>query len=256
MEGLMNIGILATAQKVAISLSVILAVRAEAAEIRVLCTSATTATTNRLFAEFERETGHKTVVRYEFGPGLRRQAELNETFDVAIVSFDVAELTTSRKITDGTRVVIGRTGLGAAVKKGAVKPDISTSEALKRTLLSARSISYSAGSSGPIILALFERPGIAEDIKSKLVSSATVSVEDTIAKGEPELLINGVAVILRVPGAELMGWLQSELQSYVVFTGGISAASRQPEAGKALLRFLTTAKVVLLLKANGIEPSL
>src|SRR4029078_1143383 len=105
----MSIGFLATALKVATLLLLMQSVAAEAAEVRVLCTSAITPTTNALFAQFERETGHKILVRYEFGPNLRRQVELNESFDVAIVSFDVESLIKLGKIADGTRVVLGRT---------------------------------------------------------------------------------------------------------------------------------------------------
>ena len=200
------------------------------------------------------KTGHKIIARYDFGANLRRQVEAGETFDVAILSLDVEDLIKQGKIAGGTRVVLGRTGIGVAVRKGAPKPDISTTDAFKRALLNAKSISYSGGSSGPIILDLFDRLGIASDIKAKLKSSASVSVEDAIATGEPEIVVNGVAVILRVPAAELVGWLPRELQSYVVFTGGVSAAAKEAEAGRSLLNFLTTPTAVATLKAKGVEP--
>lgn len=250
----MRIGSLATAMKIASLFLLVQGVAAEAVEVNVLCTTAMTSTASELFAQFERETGHKIVARYDFGVNLRRQVEAGETFDVAILSLDVEDLIKQGKIAGGTRVVLGRTGIGVAVRKGAPKPDISTTDAFKRALLNAKSISYSGGSSGPIILDLFDRLGIASDIKAKLKSSASVSVEDAIATGEPEIIVNGVAVILRVPAAELVGWLPRELQSYVVFTGGVSVAAKEAEAGRSLLNFLTTPTAVATLKAKGVEP--
>ena len=135
------------------------------------------------------------------------------------------------------------------------KPDITTAEAFKRALFNAKTIAYSkAGSSGLYFLDLLDRLGIAEDLKAKLKPSTGNNTVEAVVTGEAELVVVGVALILMVPGAELVGWLPSELQSYVVFTGGVSATAKEPEAAKALLDFLTTAETRAILKAKGLEP--
>jgi molybdate transport system substrate-binding protein len=225
---------------------------ADAAEVRVLSTNAITPVTNELYAQFERATGHKLTVRYEFGPILKREIEVGATFDVSILSLDVDDLIKQGKVAVGTRAVLGRTGIGVGVRKGMPKPDITTTEAFKRALFNAKAIAYSKGSSGLYFLDLLDRLGIAEDLKAKLKPSTGNPVE-AVVTGEAELVVVGIALILLVPSAELVGWLPSELQSYVFFTGGVSATAKEPEAAKALLDFLTTPETRAILKAKGLE---
>jgi molybdate transport system substrate-binding protein len=142
------------------------------------------------------------------------------------------------------------------VRKGAPRPDISTPEAFKRTLLSAKSVAYSGdGSSGRYFLDLLEHLGIAEDMKAKLKPQPTGnSPAQAVATGQAEMAVTGIAIILAVPGAELVGSLPSELQSYVLFTGGVGVAAKEAEAGRALLNFLTTPEAAAAFKARGVEP--
>ena len=239
----------------ALALFLLEGLAADAAEVRVLSTNAITSVTNQLYAQFERATGHKLTVRYEFGPILKREIEAGATFDVSILSLDVDDLIKQGKIAVGTRAVLGRTGIGVGVRKGMPKPDITTIEAFKRALFNAKTIAYSrAGSSGLYFLGLLDRLGIAEDLKAKLKPSTGNNTVEAVVTGEAELVVVGVALILMVPGAELVGWLPSELQSYIVFTGGVSATAKEPEAAKALLDFLTTAETRAILEAKGLEP--
>jgi molybdate transport system substrate-binding protein len=227
---------------------------ADAAEIRVLSTGAIIPVTNDLFSQFERMTGNKLTVRYEFGPVLSREIEGGAEFDAALLSLDIAGLMKQGKIVEGTRRVLGRTGIGVGVREGAPKPDISTVEAFKRTLLDAKSVLYSGvGSSGVYFQSLLERLGIAEELKPKLRTTGGRGAE-LVAKGEAELVVIGVAVILLTPGVDLAGWLPSELQSYVIFTAGVSASAKEPKAATALVDFLTTPGARAALKAKGVEP--
>jgi molybdate transport system substrate-binding protein len=231
---------------------------AEAAEVKVLCSSASAIVPvmNEFVPQFERTTGHKVTIRYEFGPVLNREIEAGAVFDVAILSLDVEGLIKRGKIAAGTRAVLGRTAIGVGVRKGAPRPDISTPEAFKRTLLSAKSVAYSGdGSSGRYFLDLLERLGIAEDMKAKLKPQPTGnSPAQAVATGQAEMAVTGIAIILAVPGAELVGSLPSELQSYVLFTGGVGVAAKEAEAGRALLNFLTTPEAAAAFKARGVEP--
>jgi molybdate transport system substrate-binding protein len=229
---------------------------ADAAEIKVLSTNAIPSVTDALYGQFEQATGHKLAVRYAFGPVLNREIESGAVFDVAILSLDIAGLVRQGKIVEGTRVVLGRTGIGVGVRKGASKPDISTADAFKRTLLNAKSVAYSqAGSSGLYFLGLLERLGIAEEMNPKLrPQPATAPTAQAVVTGDAEIVVVGVALVYLESGAELVGWLPSELQSYVVFTGGVSATAKEPEAAKALLNFMTTPETAAILKAKGLEP--
>ena len=228
--------------------------RAKAAEIKVLCNGAITSVTDELFARFQRATGHKLTVRYGFGPVLSREIEAGEVFDVAILSLDVEGLIKQGKIAAGTRVVLGQTGIGVGVRKGAPKPDIGTTEAFKHALLNAKSVAYSReGSSGLYVLGLLERLGISEEMRAKLKPQPPViPTAQAVATGEAEIVVVGVALILLVPDAELV--LPPELQSYVIFTAGLSANAREPDGGRALLDFLVTPETRTMLKANGVEP--
>jgi molybdate transport system substrate-binding protein len=229
---------------------------AETAEIKVLCNAAIPSVTDELFSRFERATGHKLTVRYEYGPVLSREIERGEVFDVAILSLDVEGLVKLGRVARGTRVVLGRTGIGVGAAKGTPKPDVSTTEAFKRALLNAKSVAYSReGSSGLYFLDLLERLGIGKEMKDKLrPQPPAVLTAQAVATGEAELVVVGAALILLAPGAELVGWLPSELQSYVVFTGGLSSAAKEPEVGRALLDFLKSPEARATLKANGVEP--
>jgi molybdate transport system substrate-binding protein len=247
--------LLVTVARITLLVLLLKGASAEAAEIRVLCSNAITPIMIDLFAQFERASGHKLAVRYELGPVLNREIEADAAFDVAILSLDVEGLVKSGKIVADTRTVVGRTGIGVVVRKGVAKPDVSTTEAFKRVLLKAKSVSYSGGSSGAYFLGLLERLGIAEEMKAKLKTSASVSVVEAIQTGEPEIVVNGIAVLLMVPGAELVGGLPPELQNYVLFTGGVSTTAKEPELGRALLNFLGTPAAVEALKAKGLEPA-
>jgi molybdate transport system substrate-binding protein len=212
--------------------------------------------TDELYAQFERASGHKLAVRYEFGPVLKGEIEAGAAFDVAVLSLDVDDLIKKGKIAAGTRAVLGRTGVGVGVRKGAPKPDIGTTEAFRRTLLDAKSVAYSGvGSSGLYFLGLLDRLGIAAEMKPKIRPMGVgQNPAEAVARGDAEMAVVGAALTPMAPGAEPVGWLPAELQNYVVFTGGVSAAASEPEAGKALLEFLTTPAAVAVLKANGLEP--
>ena len=237
---------------------------AGAAELKILSAGAARQPQRELFSQFERASGHKIVTEFDFGIALKRRIEAGEEFDVAILTLDVDELVKQGKIAPGTRVVLGRTGVGVAVRKGAPKPDISTTDAFKRALLNAKTVAYAKeGGSGVYFLDLLQRLGIADDMKAKLrpyptkagrtPSGGDGSVE-AVAAGEVDIVVNGTVVIAAVPGVDLVGGLPPEVQTYVVFTAGVSARAKQPEAGRDLLRFLTTPAAVEVFKAGGLEP--
>jgi molybdate transport system substrate-binding protein len=228
---------------------------AEAAEVRVLCSGAARAAYETIAPQFERASGHKLIVQYGLPPELTRKIDAGEPFDVVIMSFDVEGLTKQGKIAADSRTVLGRTGVGVAIRKGAPKPDISTVDAFKRALLGAKAIATSGeGSSGRYVLTLLDRLRIADQVKPKIKSGASGVAPQLVAKGEVDFAVIGLPPVVGVPGVEWIGWIPAELNSWVIFTGGLSVAAKEAAAGKAFLRFLTEPPAVAVFKANGLEP--
>jgi len=157
-------------------------------------------------------------------------------------------------IAAATRTEIARSGIGVEVRAGARKPDISSVDAFKRALLDAKSIAFLRVGSGLHIAAVLERLGIAETVKSKVTRPESDSVSELVAKGEIELGLVVMTQILTTPGVDLVGPLPPELQSYVVFTAGVSAASKVPAAADQLMRFLIGPIAVPVIRAQGMEP--
>ena len=200
---------------------------------------------------FERTTGHKVVVTYDSNDGLERRIKAGESFDVLLIgtpTFDVL----GDKVAPAPRVLIGRAGLGVAVRAGAPKPDIGSVDSLKRALLGANSVSYVGdGLSGVLFLAALDRLGIAEPIKPKLKPTTVANVVKAVASGEADLVVHNIPGILADRGVELVGPLPAEIRSYIDLTAGLSAAAKEPEASKAFITFLTSEPAIAVIKAKG-----
>ncbi len=242
----------------ALALTITLMQGADAAEIRVLCMPGMHASMDELGPQFEAATGHKLSIRFGL-PSQSREALDSGAFDLAVLNTrDIDDLVRQNKIIPATRADIARMGIGVAVRSGAPKPDISTVEAFKRTLLNAKSISYTKDSLTGIYLAnLMERLGIAEDMKpkTKLMGGGGQNPR-AVAAGEVELGLSVIGDILPIAGVELLGPLPPELQQYAVVTGGVGTTAKEPEAAKTLIRFLLAPAAAPILKAKGLEPSI
>src|SRR3981081_625749 len=179
-----------------------------------------------------------------------------EAFDLAVlVDFQADDLIKAGKLVAETRTDVMKAGIGVAVKRDAPKPDIGTVDAFRRTLLEAKSITYLKEGASTIYLdRLFARLGIAEALRAKTVKPDTEKVSERVAQGEVELGIIVIPNILSVPGAELVGPLPSEIQSYIVFTAAVSAQSPNQQAARDLIKLITSPAGVLVLKAKGMEP--
>ena len=206
--------------------------------------------------QFERATSHKVVTKFVTGPLVQREVDAGEAFDVAITNPPIVDSLAKRgKVLAGT-LVFARSGVGICVRAGARKPDIGSPDAFKRTLLSAASVSYSAqGTSGAYLLSLLDRLGISGDMKAKLKPQPGGAIPDAVARGEAELCITVMSQLKPiVVGAELVGPVPKELQTYIGFAAGIGAAAKDPEAARALTAFLATPAVASLLKDYGLDP--
>ena len=196
------------------------------------------------------------MIRFDVVGALKSQIDAGERFDVAILTTPlIDDLVKEGKFAAGTRADVARSGIGVIVRTGAPKPDINSADAFKRALLNAKSITYNKEGSTAIYLAsLFERLGITEQMKPKTKFPPTGRGAQLVAEGEVELLLSAISTFEPVPGAELLGQLPPELQSYTGFSAGVGTATKEAEAGKALINFLKAPAAVPVLKAKGMEP--
>lgn len=231
-------------------------VTAEAAEVKVLCLAAMRPVLKELGPQFEYATGHQLMIQFDVIGVLKRQIDTGERFDVAILTTPlIDDAVKEGKVAASTRADVARSGLGVIVRTGAPKPAINSAEAFKRALLNAKSIGYAKEGATAIYLAsLFERLGIAEQMKPKTNLFTTGQGVQSVAKGETELLLTAISTFEPVPGAELLGPFPPELQSYTGYSAGVGTAAKEAEAGKALIHFLQAPAAVPVLKTKGMEP--
>jgi len=229
------------------------------AEIKVLALQSPQIIFNELAADFEQRTGYRItqLLRHTDMPiHAKQRADAGEAFDAAfLVPEFLDQLAKEGKIVDATRTNFLRVPIGVAVRAGASKPDISSVEAFKRTLLDARSIAYlKAGTSGPYLEGLFERFGIAPELQSKARRPETDTVGDLVAGGEAELGVTAIATLIATRGVDVVGPLPAEIQSYVSFAAGVSTNAVVPDIARDLIKFLTGPTAIPVIKAKGMEP--
>jgi molybdate transport system substrate-binding protein len=229
--------------------------RATSAEITVFVTGAMRDAFNELTPKFEQASGHTAKPLFDLPPNFYRRIDTGEPFDVIILSTDVAPLIEQGKVVADSRTPLGRVGVGVAIPRGQRKPDFSTVEAFRRELLDAKAIATSGeGSSGRYVLTLLDRLGIAAQVKPKIRSGAAGDAAHLIARGEVDFAVIGLPPLVGIAGIEWLGYLPAEIQSWLVFTAGISTAAREPAAARDLVRFLTTGEAAAVFKQKGLEP--
>ena len=230
---------------------------AQGAELLVVVSDGMKPSVEELVPQIEHSIGRKITAQYNSSKVIREKIQSGEPFDAAILTSDIIDdLIKQGKIAAGTRTDIARTGMGVGVRAGAPKPDVSTPEALKRALLSAKSISFNpSGASAPHIHEIFEHLGIAEHVKSKLMLDADPGrPQMNVADGKAELVITLIPEIKFFKGVELAGPVPADLQSYISFAGGVATNTHNADAAKALIKFITSPAAAPILKAKALEP--
>jgi molybdate transport system substrate-binding protein len=232
---------------------------ADAAEIKVLTSVALTSALNELAPKYEQASDNKLNIGYSLIADIRKRMLDGETADVVILSRPVMdELDKQGKFATGSITNVAGTPVALAIRAGATKPDISTAEALKRTLLAAKSIVYAdpakGGASGVYFARVIDKLGIAEQLKAKTILVPGAQAADTVAKGEAEIGVGQTSEIVPVAGAEVLGPLPGDLNSVTLFTAGIGADTKVSDAAKSLVAFLTGPVAKPVFSAKGFQP--
>src|ERR1700761_7986960 len=232
---------------------------ADAAEVHVMISGGLAPAYNALVPEFEKATGNKVVTAYGPSMGTTVNAiptrlDRGEPADVLIlVGYALDDLVKKGKAV--SRIDLVNSKIGVAVKAGAPKPDISSADAVKRALLAAKSVAYSDSASGVYISTeMFKTLGIADEMKDKAKKIPATPVGEIVARGDAELGFQQIAELRPVSGIDIVGQLPPDLQKITVFSAGIAGSSKEPDAGKALIKFLASPAASATIIKSGLEP--
>ena len=230
---------------------------AHADEIKVLSTQAVEGAYRQLVPQFEKASGHKVTTIITGTLDAQKRIAAGESYDLIIKAAPaIDDLIKSGKVVPGSRVDLASSGVGVAVRAGAPRPAIHSTNALKKTLLAAKSIGYSSGPSGMYLTGLFRRLGIADQIKSKLKQTATgVFVGSIIASGEVEIGFQQVSELAHYPGIDYVGPLPADIQNVTVFSSGIQTGAKSVDAARAWITFLTSPAAAAVFKSKSMEPA-
>jgi molybdate transport system substrate-binding protein len=234
---------------------------ADAAEIKVMNSGGFAAAYLDLIPEFERATSN--TIKTAWGPSMGTvpdaiplRLQRGEPVDVIImVGYALGDLIKQGKIVADSRVDLARSKIGMAVRAGAMKPDISSVEAFKQALLAAKSIAYSDSASGVYVSTeLFQRLGIAEELRAKSKEIKGERVGNVVARGEAEIGFQQISELLPVHGIDFVGPIPAELQKVTVFSAGVATSAKDPSAAKTLIEFLASPAAIAAIKKSGLEP--
>lgn len=226
-----------------------------AAAVRVLSSNGVKAAIEELRPAAERAIGKPIAIEFSTTASLRQRIESGEAFDVALLTREAMEdLVKKARIAGADRAGLARSGVGVGFRKGAKKPVVATAAAMKQTLLSAKSVAFTGdGASRSTIDKMFESLGIAKEMAGKTLLEAAGQAPLRVAEGKAELVLTLVSEILPVPGVEFAGPLPAAFQNYLSFEAGVSRNTKAADAGKALVRFLSSPVAIQVFVAKGME---
>ncbi|WP_158813317.1 extracellular solute-binding protein [Methylocapsa sp. S129] len=252
---------LVRAASIALASALFLVSAAFAGEVRVVSSGGFAAAYRALAPEFERQSGDKLVTNW--GPSMGNTADAvpsrlarGEAIDVVImVGYALGDLVKQGKVDGDSRVDLARSGIGVAVRAGAPKPDIGSVDALRRTLLAAKSIAYSDSASGVYIQnEMLKNLGVADAVAAKARMIPAEPVGAVVARGDAEIGFQQISELKPIAGIDIVGPLPPEVQKFTVFSAGVVSGSREPEAARALVRFLASPDAAPAIAASGLEP--
>jgi molybdate transport system substrate-binding protein len=235
---------------------------AAADEIRVVTSGGFSAAYDQLIPLYEQATGHKVVTSRGASMGnaqdsIPSRLARGEQFDIVILADGALDnLAAQGKVEAGSRVDLARSMIGMSVRKGTPKPDISTVDALKQTLLDAKTIAYSASASGTYLAnELFPRLGVAEQMKGKATRILSERVGAVVLRGDADIGFQQVSELLPFKELEFVGPLPDEVQQRVFFSAGVATGAKSPETARHLIRFLAAPAAAPIVRSTGMEPA-
>ena len=232
----------------------------DAAEIKVYATIGMGAVLKELQPKFEQASGHKLDITWGLAAGLTKRVADGESPDALVaIRGGIDGLVASSRIAQPSAVTLALSGVGVSVRSGAAKPDISTPEKLKETLIAAKAIAYSdpskGGASGVHFAKVADRLGIGDLVKAKSKHPETAGLPGKLLlDGTADLAIAQVPELLEVQGTDLVGPLPGDLQNITTFAAGVVSGAKEPDAAMAFLKFLQTPEAAATIKAKGMEP--
>jgi len=244
-----------------LALSLGLSVNAFAVELHVITSGAFATAFKELVPLYEKQSTHTVKISYGSSMGaapdsIPTRLSRQETFDILILAAPALEgFIQTGNVAQGTRVDLANSTIGAVVKKGAPKPDISTVAALKNALLQAKSVAYSASASGTYLSTeLFVKLGVAEQLKDTAKKIYSERVGSVVARGEAELGFQQVSELLSIDGLDYLGEIPLEVQQTIPFSAGITTTTQQMKAAKELIEFLASATAAPIIQKTGMNP--
>ena len=225
-------------------------------ELKVLSGNGPKAAVRELCSQFEKSTGNKIDLRFGVNPEVKRKIDAGESFDVVVGNPPIVDALIKDGTVVGPRSDIGRAGLGVGVRGGAPKPDISSVTAFKQALLASKVVAFPGkGASGIYFVSLLDRMGIKAEMQGKLKPMEADDTVEVVARGEADMVVVVATRMVDVPGVELVGPIPEELQTKIGFAAGLAKNSREVDAAKALIRFLSAPSAAATLRAKGVDPA-
>jgi molybdate transport system substrate-binding protein len=223
--------------------------------LKLLSSMATRELLNELAAEYERSTGQPVVTEAAGGVDVAKRVRAGESVDVVVLSSTAIDsLIAAGSLLPDSRVDLVKSGVAIAVREGAPRPDVGSEEAVKRAVSGAKTLSYSTGPSGVYLEKLFERWGILQEIRGRIVVPPSgVPVGSLVANGAVELGFQQLSELMTLPGIKVIGPLPPEIQTITVFSGGVSPGCERAELARALLDYMASPGVVAVKGRFGME---
>ncbi len=239
-----------------VAAAMVIGATAQAAEVKLIASAAVKEVVLDLVPAFEKASGHKVTTIWAGTEAITKRISGGEVVDIVLIAApNVDRLIAVGKLVAGSRADVAKSGIGVAVRAGLPKPDISSGEAVKNAVLAAKSVAYSSGPSGFYLADLFKRMGISEQIKDKVKQTPSgVQVAEVVARGEADLGFQQVSELLHLKGIQYLGPLPADIQHITVFSAGLHRAAPEPDAAKALVKFLTAPEAGLIIRKTGMEP--